>query len=153
MGYFRRVSAWTMSSSAAPFGHSVPRLVGWSTSPSMWMMSACSPFARLPLEYMMMPQATEQYVQVLRVSVVPTSLKGRIAAAYAASTPPNPSAPMVVPARPALAPAMNWRRESSIFKVVSSDFLPPTGDTPATLYRPIESADECYAYQRVEAYF
>src|SRR5262249_13990611 len=102
----------------------------------MWMMSAFSPFARLPLEYMMMPQATEQYVQVLRVSVVPKSLKGRIAAAYAASTPPNPSAPMVVPARPALAPTKKWRRESSMFKVRLLRRLPPTGDL---IY--IQSAD------------
>src|SRR5450432_3743752 len=81
------------------------------------MMSAFSPFARLPLEYMMMPQPTAQYVQVLRVSVVPASLKGRIDAEYAVSTSPNPSAPIVVPARPALAPFINWRRESSMFTV------------------------------------
>src|SRR6267154_1027785 len=59
------------------------------------MMSAFSPFARLPLEYMMMPQPTAQYVQVLRVSVVPASLKGRIDAAYAVSISPNPSSPIV----------------------------------------------------------
>src|SRR5580692_10866908 len=31
--------------------------------------------------------------------------------------------------------------------------LPPTGDILATLYRPIERVDECYADQCVEAYF
>src|SRR5215470_5137078 len=64
---------------------------------------------------MMMPQATEQYVQVLRVSVVVASLNGRIAAACAASSSPNPNAPIAVAARPALAPAMNCRRETSMF--------------------------------------
>ena len=59
-GLVSRVSECTKSSSAAPFGQSVPRLVGWSTSPSIWMISAVSPFVRSPLEYMMMPQATEQ---------------------------------------------------------------------------------------------
>ena len=39
----------------------------------------------------------------------------RAAAAWAASVSPNPSAPSVVPARPALAPAKKWRRESSMF--------------------------------------
>ena len=29
---------WTKSSSAAPFGQSVPRLTGWSGSPSIWMI-------------------------------------------------------------------------------------------------------------------
>jgi hypothetical protein len=47
----------------------------------MWTISAFSPFFRSPLEYMMMPHATEQYGQVLRVSVRLASLKGRIAAA------------------------------------------------------------------------
>jgi anaerobic selenocysteine-containing dehydrogenase len=60
IGYLSRVSALTKSSSAAPFGQSVPRLVGWSVSPSMWMSSAGSPFFRSPFEYMMMPHATEQ---------------------------------------------------------------------------------------------
>src|SRR3954464_3092649 len=92
-------------------------------------MSAFSPFARLPLEYMMMPQATEQYVHVLRVSVRFASLKGRIDAAYALSMSPNPSAPSVVPATPALAPMTNWRRKASIFTVQSSLDLGPRRGT------------------------
>ena len=34
-GTFSRVGACTISSSAEPFGHSVPRFTGWSGSPSM----------------------------------------------------------------------------------------------------------------------
>src|SRR5215813_1863415 len=95
----------------------------------MWKISAFSPFFTSPFEYMMMPQATEQYVQVLRVSVVLVSLNGRMAAAQACSTSPKPSAPSVVAARPALAPAMNWRRESSIFILGPPCF--PHGMAPA----------------------
>ena len=40
MGWVSRVSDFTKSFSAEPFGHSVPRLVGWSTSPSIWIRSA-----------------------------------------------------------------------------------------------------------------
>ena len=47
-GRVRRVSDFTVCSSAAPFGQSVPRLVGWSTSPSIWMISAFSPLERSP---------------------------------------------------------------------------------------------------------
>jgi len=43
---------------------------------------------------MMMPHATEQYVQVLRVSVVPANLNGRMAAARAVSKSPKPSVPV-----------------------------------------------------------
>jgi hypothetical protein len=49
-----------LSRAPPPFGQSVPRLVGWSTSPSMCVIFAGSPFVRSPFEYMMMPQATEQ---------------------------------------------------------------------------------------------
>jgi hypothetical protein len=59
-GTLVRVSDLTKSSSAAPFGQSVPRFVGWSESPSMWKISAFSPFLISPRLYMMMPQATEQ---------------------------------------------------------------------------------------------
>jgi hypothetical protein len=45
---------------AAPFGHSVPRLTGWSGSPSMWMMLDCAFFAP-SRPYIRMPQPTEQY--------------------------------------------------------------------------------------------
>src|SRR5262249_44180076 len=79
------------------------------------MMSAFSPFRRSPFEYMMMPHATEQYGHVLRVSVVLTSLNGRMAWAKATSASPKPSAPTVVTARLALALTKRWRRESSMF--------------------------------------
>ena len=38
-GYLRRFGQWIMSSTPAPFGHSVPRFTGWSGSPSMWMIA------------------------------------------------------------------------------------------------------------------
>jgi hypothetical protein len=81
----------------------------------MWTIWAFSRFFRSPFEYMMMPQATEQYVQVLRVSVRFASFHGRMEVARASSISPKPSAPSVVPAIPALAPFINWRRESSMF--------------------------------------
>src|ERR1700692_4308245 len=74
------------------------------------------------------------------------SLKGRIAAAYAASTLPNPSAPIVVPARPEPTPAINWRRESSMFMAHSPSPFAPTGDIPYP--RPIERV-----YASVESIF
>src|SRR5882724_2129262 len=59
-GCCNRVFAWTKSSSAAPFGQSVPRFTGWSGSPSIWMMEDLVFFDLSPMLYMMTPQATEQ---------------------------------------------------------------------------------------------
>src|ERR1700721_1321159 len=76
----------------------------------------------------MMPEPTAQYVHVLRVWVVPASLKGRIEDANTDSTSPKPSAPSVVPARLALAPCIKPRRNPSIFIGRSSwSFIPPIG--------------------------
>src|SRR3954465_11338135 len=61
-----------------------------------------------------MPQATEQYVQVLRVSVARVSLKGRTAAACAVPDSPNPSMPMPDMAMPRPVNLMNSRRVSAI---------------------------------------
>jgi hypothetical protein len=64
---------------------------------------------------MMTPQLTEQYGQVLRVSVVRASLKGRTACATASSNPPNPNDPIAEPATPAPVSLMNRRRDNCMF--------------------------------------
>src|SRR5262249_48560694 len=46
----------------------------------MWITSETAFFALSPRLYMMTPQPTEQYGQVLRVSVVRASLKARVSA-------------------------------------------------------------------------
>src|SRR5437879_4052395 len=48
-GDLSRVGAWTISSSAEPLGHNVPRFTGWSGSPSIWMMLDRAFFARSPM--------------------------------------------------------------------------------------------------------
>ncbi len=48
----------------------MPRLMGWSGSPSTWTTCGVTFFALSPMVWMMTPQLTEQYGQVLRVSVV-----------------------------------------------------------------------------------
>ena len=53
-----------------PFGHSVPRLIGWSGSPSTCTTCAVTFFALSPNVSLTTPQLTEQYGQVDRVSVV-----------------------------------------------------------------------------------
>ena len=88
-GYFSRFGLCTKSSRPAPLGHSVPRFTGWSGSPSMWMISETTFFALSPRLYMMMPQPTEQYGQVLRVSVVRASLKLRVSASTGCGEKPS----------------------------------------------------------------
>ena len=56
--------------SATPLGQSVPRLIGWSASPSTWTTAGGTLRDRSPSVWMMTPQLTEQYGQVDRVSVV-----------------------------------------------------------------------------------
>src|ERR1700722_4802248 len=60
-----------------PLGHSVPRLIGWSGSPSTWMTCAVTFLALSPRVWMITPQLTEQYGQVERVSVVRAILSSR----------------------------------------------------------------------------
>src|SRR5262245_38165483 len=76
-GYFTRFGLWIMSSTPAPFGQSVPRLTGWSGSPSTWMITGFTFFDVSPSVYMIIPQLTEQYGQMLRCSVVRASLNER----------------------------------------------------------------------------
>src|SRR5882672_6207866 len=54
----------------APLGQSVPRLMGWSGSPSTWITCGVTFFALSPKVWIITPQLTEQYGQVERVSVV-----------------------------------------------------------------------------------
>ena len=56
--------------SEEPLGQSVPRLMGWSGSPSTWTTWGVTFLAWSPSVWMMTPQLTEQYGQVERVSVV-----------------------------------------------------------------------------------
>src|SRR5262245_23014966 len=79
-GCLRRFGLWIMSSTPAPFGHSVPRFTGLSGSPSTWMIDGFTFFDLSPSVYISMPQLTEQYGQVLRLSVVRASLKPRTSA-------------------------------------------------------------------------
>src|SRR5712671_2444314 len=72
-GDLSRVGAWTISSSAEPLGHNVPRFTGWSGSPSMWMMLDRAFFARSLMVQRRIPQATEQWVLVLRVWALPSA--------------------------------------------------------------------------------
>src|SRR5258706_213540 len=53
-----------------PFGQSVPRLIGWSGSPSTCTTCGVTFFALSPIVWMITPQLTEQYGHVDRVSVV-----------------------------------------------------------------------------------
>ena len=84
---------------------------------------AFSPFFRSPFEYMMMPQATEQYGQVLRVSVALASLKGLTCAATIAAAEVQPNAPKAEPATPTPAAFNKCRREISMLIGPSSTFI------------------------------
>src|ERR1700682_2910450 len=78
------------------------------------MMLLLAFFARSPRLWMRMPQATEQKVQVLRVSVVAVSLNGRTEAARASPAKPKPRAPMLDAARPAPVSLISPRRVRTI---------------------------------------
>src|ERR1043166_5149533 len=102
------MSCW----SDAPFGHSVPRLIGWSGSPSTCTTCGIAFFARSPSVWMMTPQLTEQYGHVLRVSLV-RAIFSVFACAYAGAM-SNPNAET---AAPAAADFKNVRREMAILRV------------------------------------
>ena len=83
-----------------PLGQSVPRLMGWSGSPSTWTTEPVTFFALSPSVWMITPHETEQYGQVLRVSVVREILSSRISArASESSNSPSPTTPAAVPLR------------------------------------------------------
>ena len=75
----------------------------------MWMMEDSAFFALSPREYIKRPQATEQYGQVLRVSVVRSSLNSRTSAKRGAAE--NPIMTMEEPPNPIPATFRNCRRD------------------------------------------
>src|SRR3989449_2382345 len=91
--------------SVAPFGHSVPRLVGASGSPSTCTTVDLTFFALSPSVWTMTPHATAQYGQMLRVSVVRAILSCRISARACEMSNPIPTA-----APATAAPFKNVRR-------------------------------------------
>src|SRR3982074_2021497 len=91
--------------SEEPLGHSVPRLMGWSGSPSTWTTCGVTFFALSPKVWMITPQLTEQYGQVERVSVV-RAIFSSLDCAYAGRR-SNPSTEAITPPVPIF---MNERR-------------------------------------------
>src|ERR1700730_2038207 len=91
--------------SVAPLGHSVPRLVGASGSPSTCTTVDLTFFALSPSVWTMTPHATAQYGQMLRVSVVRAIFSCRISARARDMSNPIPAA-----APAAAAPFRNVRR-------------------------------------------
>ena len=91
-----------------PLGQSVPRLIGWSGSPSTCTTEPVTFFALSPRVWMITPHETEQYGQVLRVSVVREIFSSRISArASDSSKSPRPIAPPT-----AAVPLRNVRRST-----------------------------------------
>src|SRR5215510_10526200 len=78
-------------------------------------MLAVAFFDRSPYEYMSTPQATEQYGQVLRVSVARASLNSRTSAS--ASRGEKPSRARLDPASEAPVSVRNSRRVSSVIGI------------------------------------
>src|ERR1700736_5419331 len=97
-------------SSEAPLGHRVPRLMGWSGSPSTWITCGVTFLALSPIVYIRTPQLTEQYGQVDRVSVARAILSSLSCATAGVRS--NPRREM--PAPPASALLRKVLRESSI---------------------------------------
>src|SRR5690606_32689762 len=94
---------------------------GWSGSPSIWKISGVAFLALSPRLYISSPQLTEQYGQVLRVSMACASLKWRVSASAAAGE--KPSAAMVEAASPAALTCRNCLRVMSIGRLLSFLFL------------------------------
>src|SRR5215469_14927432 len=100
-GFSRRRSFMISCCSEDPLGHSVPRLVGWSGSPSTCTTCGVTFFALSPRVWIMTPHATEQYGHSERVSVV-REIFNSCDAAYALPT-SNPSRDAAAP------PALSWK--------------------------------------------
>src|SRR5712691_1448519 len=112
----------------APLGHSVPRLIGWSGSPSTCTTCAVTFFALSPSVWMITPHETAQYGQVLRVSVVRAILNCRISARAFEVSKPMPTA-----APPSAAPCRNVRRFIGGLQAVcgaNTHALPPMLSSP-----------------------
>src|SRR5262245_32336120 len=78
----------------------------------MWTTSDLAFFALSPRLYMMTPQPTEQYGQVLRVSVVRASLKARVSARTGCGEKPRRA--RLDPLRPDAHALKNRRRSMSM---------------------------------------
>src|SRR6516164_11381064 len=84
----------------------------------MWKMLERAFFARSPRLYMSTPQATEQYGQVLRVSVARASLNSRTSASAAVGE--KPSSTRLDPASVAPVTLRNSRRVTSAMVIPRS---------------------------------
>src|SRR5580692_3710196 len=105
------------STRPAPFGHKVPRFTGWSGSPSICRMLDWAFFAASPRLYMITPQATAQYGQVLRVSVARDNLNSRTSAS--ATEGENPMRARLEPAK--VEPVTARKRRRVIAAMATSD--------------------------------
>src|SRR6184192_4504126 len=88
------------SRSVAPLGQRVPRLIGRSGSPSTCTTAGFTFFALSPSVWMITPQETEQYGQVLLVSVVRAIFNSRISARACLRSNPSATAPPTAAAEP-----------------------------------------------------
>src|SRR6516164_4515188 len=109
----------------------------------MWKMLARAFLARSPRLYMSTPQATEQYGQVLRVSVARASLNSRTSASAAVGE--KPSNTRLDPARVAPVTLRNSRR------VTSAMVSPRTCLKTAEVYTPLRRGDNKPAGQPATA--
>src|SRR5882724_1174471 len=99
-GVVRRLELVMSSRSVMPLGQSVPRLMGWSGSPSTCTTDGLTFFDLSPSVWMITPQETEQYGQVLLVSVVRAIFNSRISARACLRSNPSATAPPTAAAEP-----------------------------------------------------
>src|SRR5256885_544018 len=100
LGTVSRFGLLMSSRNVAPLGQSVPRLIGWSGSPSTCTTAAFTFFALSPSVWMITPQETAQYGQVLLVSVVRAIFNSRISARACLRSNPSATAPPTAAAEP-----------------------------------------------------
>jgi len=100
LGTVSRFGLLMSSRSVAPLGQRVPRLIGWSGSPSTCTTAGFTFFALSPSVWMITPQETAQYGQVLLVSVVRAIFNSRISARAFLRSNPSATAPPTVAAEP-----------------------------------------------------
>src|ERR1700736_5623530 len=110
-------------SSEAPLGHRVPRLMGWSGSPSTWITCGVTFLALSPIVYIRTPQLTEQYGQVDRVSVARAILSSLSCATAGVKSNPR----IETPAPPTSALLRKVLRESSIAHPPTASYHKPSG--------------------------
>src|SRR5712664_452827 len=100
LGVVSRLELTMSSRSVTPLGQSVPRLIGWSGSPSTCTTAGFTFLDLSPSVWMITPQETEQYGQVLLVSVVRAILSSRISARASFRSNPSATAPPTAAAEP-----------------------------------------------------